>query len=345
MDQTPSSEVAIPPIIHGIGGSIGGAVALYLFYPLERGRIEMQQRIASHRQPRSLRENSPLNTEPEALGESWSVGSNNSFGENSALSKDQQISEIEIVQQKDSLIDCLYSLWKRHELYRGATPLALTLGASNFLFFYINEVVKRLMSQKSLSNNIRSLIASIFAGICNVLVMNPFWVANLRLVTRGDSRSNIFKELRHIARSQGTTYLWNGTAASFFLVSNPVIQFFLYDHLKGNNINLGPIKAFIDGAVAKAIATVLTYPLQLSQSILRMQHDEHEHQYTGTWDCLTKIFCKDGIEGLFTGMQAKLLQTVLTAAFTFLTYEQIVSAIHATHQSILTRRKLARTIP
>jgi adenine nucleotide transporter 17 len=345
MAQSASSELAIPPIIHGIGGSIGGAVALYLFYPLERGRIEMQQRITSRRQPHSLPQNSPLSNDVDARGDSWSVASNNSSGEKNALSEEQQVSEIEVIPQNDSLIDCLYSLWKRNELYRGATPLALTLGASNFLFFYMNEVVKRLMSQNSLSNNIRSLIASVLAGICNVLVMNPFWVANLRLVTHGDSRSNIFTELRQIARSQGIAYLWNGTAASFLLISNPVIQFFLYDHLKGNNVSIGPIKAFIDGAVAKAAATILTYPVQLSQAILRMQHDEHEHQYTGTWDCLTKIFFKDGIEGLFTGMRAKLLQTVLTAAFTFLTYEQIVSAIHATHQSLLTRRKLSRIIP
>ena len=33
---------AIPPIGHAIGGSIGSALALLLFYPLERARIEMQ---------------------------------------------------------------------------------------------------------------------------------------------------------------------------------------------------------------------------------------------------------------------------------------------------------------
>jgi hypothetical protein len=39
-------EIA-PPIVHALGGSIGSALALLLFYPLERARIEMQCRALS----------------------------------------------------------------------------------------------------------------------------------------------------------------------------------------------------------------------------------------------------------------------------------------------------------
>jgi adenine nucleotide transporter 17 len=42
------------------------------------------------------------------------------------------------------------------------------------------------------------------------------------------------------------------------------------------------------------------------------------------------MYKQGGIEKLFTGMRAKLLQTVLTAAFTFLTYEQILGAVQST---------------
>jgi Mitochondrial carrier protein len=50
--------------------------------------------------------------------------------------------------------------------------------------------------------------------------------------------------------------------------------------------------------------------------------------YTGTWDCLIQLYGRDGVSALFTGIRAKLLQTVLTAAFTFLSYEAIVKAVH-----------------
>jgi hypothetical protein len=46
-------------------------------------------------------------------------------------------------------------------------------------------------------------------------------------------------------------------------------------------------------------------------------------------DVLNKIFDKDGYKGWFHGMQAKLWQTVLTAAFQFLTYEKVQALVFA----------------
>lgn len=45
--------------------------------------------------------------------------------------------------------------------------------------------------------------------------------------------------------------------------------------------------------------------------------------------CLAKIVEEDGVGGLYQGINAKLLQTVLTAAFQFLTYEQIQLMVFA----------------
>ena len=90
---------------------------------------------------------------------------------------------------------------------------------------------------------------------------------------------------------------------------------------------LTPVEAFFIGALAKAIATIATYPLQLTQTVMRL-HKEGHTRYRGTWDCLVQLYQSGGMEGLFRGMRAKLVQTVLTAAFTFLTYEQILGIVH-----------------
>jgi len=37
-----SSAMSLPPIVHAIGGSMGSALAILIFYPLERVRVEMQ---------------------------------------------------------------------------------------------------------------------------------------------------------------------------------------------------------------------------------------------------------------------------------------------------------------
>jgi len=92
---------------------------------------------------------------------------------------------------------------------------------------------------------------------------------------------------------------------------------------------------FTVGAIAKAVATVLTYPIQLSQTRMRAHSGKSDSDkknsttqyYKNTLDCLIKIFAKDGFLGWYKGLFVKLFQTVLTAAFQFLAYERIASLI------------------
>jgi solute carrier family 25 (peroxisomal adenine nucleotide transporter), member 17 len=183
-------------------------------------------------------------------------------------------------------------------------------------------------------------------------------VANLRIVTGQSQSSQLFSELLHVARVNGISHLWSGTGASLLLVSNPVVQFFLYDILKSRHVlrdsgRITPVQSFVTGAVAKAIATVVTYPLQVAQTVLRMQERPEATEkceaetsghmrHGGLWDCMVKVYGRDGVAGLFTGMRAKLLQTVLTAAFTFLTYEQIVTALVGAHHALTSRPREPR---
>jgi adenine nucleotide transporter 17 len=206
-----------------------------------------------------------------------------------------------------------------------------------------------------------SLISSCLAGVGNVLLTNPMWVTNMAIVTGETKTQNLVKELMNIWKTQGTRHLWDGTSASILLVSNPVIQFFCYEQFKharlavkmkkvndGTAVSLGAAEAFLIAALSKGIATVTTYPLQLAQTLLRIgnsnhsgvsskqkradasktRHVTHHQQYKGTIDCLLQLYrTNKTFAAWFTGIRAKLLQTVLTAAFTFLTYEQILGAI------------------
>jgi hypothetical protein len=79
---------------------------------------------------------------------------------------------------------------------------------------------------------------------------------------------------------------------------------------------------FVLGAAAKAIATILTYPLLSVKT--RIQTGQG-HKFEGITDCVIKIFQHEGIAGFFKGLPAKFTQTVLSAAFMFLTYETFVA--------------------
>ncbi|KAK1737413.1 putative carrier protein [Skeletonema marinoi] len=49
-----SSAVPLPPIVHAIGGSIGSALAILTFYPLERIRVEIQSQQQQKKPQKSI---------------------------------------------------------------------------------------------------------------------------------------------------------------------------------------------------------------------------------------------------------------------------------------------------
>jgi len=138
--------------------------------------------------------------------------------------------------------------------------------------------------------------------------------------------------LKRIAAEEGVQSLWNGTASSLMLVSNPTIHFVVYDKVTAlvnqrvqasGRKNLNSFEIFLTGAIAKALATVFTYPVQIAQSRQRANKSLTGGTFANTFKILADIYGEKGFVGWFAGMTTKLLQTVLTAAFQFLCYEQI----------------------
>mmetsp|Transcript_18772 Transcript_18772/g.30670 ORF Transcript_18772/g.30670 Transcript_18772/m.30670 type:complete len:377 (+) Transcript_18772:305-1435(+) len=198
--------------------------------------------------------------------------------------------------------------------------------------------------------------------------------------------TGVLDAIAKIAKKDGVASLWSGMGPSLILVSNPSVQFASYEWLKrallrfklkmdpvlkdythfGDIMDdqtknvvseavVGPqmnsLEYLLLGAVAKMIATVVTYPLQIAQTRMRaaensskakaadlgtgkdakrvvlVKHQSSVCKYTGTIDCLQKIYGEDGFAGLYRGMEAKLLQTCLTSAFMFTAYEKICAII------------------
>jgi len=223
-------------------------------------------------------------------------------------------------------------------LYRGIVPVLQSLCASNFVYFYTFHGLKAMYSHYTQSAG-RDLMFASVAGVINVLTTTPLWVVNTRLKMSGighgrgpASQTNrpryrgILDGLRRISDEEGIGALWNGTLPSLLLVINPALQMAVYESIKRRlaSSELSTVEYFLIGAVAKTIATVLTYPLQLIQTKLR-----HGHNYrdlppdAGMVELTVYILKKFGIAGLYKGMEAKVLQTVLTAALMFAVYEKI----------------------
>ena len=215
------------------------------------------------------------------------------------------------------------------DFFRGCRAVLETVAISNFLYFYLQEA--------TLNFQVPMVAASTLAAVGNTILTEPLWKANTSLkLGSKSSQVSVLTELRRAVNKEGLLHQWRGTGVSLWLVGNPVIQFTAYEWLKRQIMirrrgkPLSDVEIFMIGAASKALATVMTYPLQVAQTRLRNASKE----YKGTVDCLNKIYDKDGVSGLFAGISSKLAQTVLTAALMLLIYERIRRQISLIRKSI-----------
>jgi len=302
-------------IAHALAGMCGGISATAVFYPLDNLRIR------------------------------------------------QQVEKGGISQQ--SVVEGLQSMLKEEGLdgwYRGLNSSLVSIACSNLVYFYWYEFLKKLAIRLYLKNESKTLSAlenlavGTLAGCINVIATNPVWVVNTRLKLEkslpGETPqyTGTLQGLFKVYKEEGLEGLWRGVVPSLVLVSNPAIQFACYERLKSVYIKVkggnqpSALEFFFIGAVAKAVATLLTYPIQIIQSRLRANRKKALEQKQESSDSMNSIafqvWKEGGISAFFNGLSSKMLQTVSAAAFMFAVYEKILKFMKIFVLTIFQRKSI-----
>jgi hypothetical protein len=187
--------------------------------------------------------------------------------------------------------------------------------------------------QKQLSIGATLLLGTL-AGCITQLVVNPVSVIQTRMMTQkktsasGIAQLGFFALASNILRDEGVSAFFAGILPSFILSTNPSIQFLVFDRLKSLILrilsqsmleprSLSIFESFILGAFSKIVATLVTYPYIMAKIRLQYKGDGGSSPavvYKGTLDVIFRTLKYEGISGLFTGLQAQLLKSVLGAA-------------------------------
>ncbi|XP_037331789.1 peroxisomal membrane protein PMP34 [Pungitius pungitius] len=293
------SLLSYETLVHAVAGAMGSATAMTVFFPLDTAKSRLQV-------------------------------------DEMRMSKSTPVILAEITKEEGLL-----------SLYRGWLPVISSLCCSNFVYFYTFNTLKKLAaSGPGKSRPGKDLLMGVVSGMVNVILTTPMWVVNTRLKLQGAKFRNedlqqtqykgIFDAFSQIVANEGVATLWNGTLPSLILVLNPAVQFMIYEAMKRKagkgGKKISSVEIFLIGAIAKAIATTATFPLQTIQAILRFGQYKGDGK-AGVTGSLTNIFSmlmerikRYGVLGLYKGLEAKLLQTVLTAALMFVVYEKITAA-------------------
>ncbi|XXG60582.1 hypothetical protein AAC387_Pa04g2450 [Persea americana] len=264
--------------------------------------------------------------------------------------------------------------WGR--LYGGLAPSLVGTAASQGVYYYFYQIFRNGAEAAALArwkNGIgdgsvgmfSSLLVAATAGCVNVLLTNPIWVVVTRMQTHTKSLKKTPSHTLSITPDEsipiaaiepapyGTSHavqevfteagiwgFWKGVLPTLIMVSNPSIQFMLYETLmkqlkakralnKNSTNGVTALEIFLLGAVAKLGATVITYPLLVVKSRLQakqVKDGDKMHHYKGTLDAIMKMIHYEGISGFYKGMSTKIVQSVLAAAVLFMVKEELVNA-------------------
>ncbi|KAF3433517.1 hypothetical protein FNV43_RR24619 [Rhamnella rubrinervis] len=263
--------------------------------------------------------------------------------------------------------------WGR--LYGGLLPSLAGTAASQGVYYYFYQIFRNKAEAAAIERRklglgdgsvgmFSSLLVAALSGCVNVLLTNPIWVVVTRMQTHIKTSKKpmagqtllrnpdeailaaadepppygTFHVVQEVYDEAGVLGFWKGVFPTLIMVSNPSMQFMLYETMlkklkqsrslnKNGNTGITALEIFFLGALAKLGATVVTYPLLVVKS--RLQAKQHttgdkRHHYKGTLDAILKMIHYEGFYGFYRGMSTKIVQSVLAAAVLFMVKEELV---------------------
>jgi len=212
-------------------------------------------------------------------------------------------------------------------LWVGASPNVLgnsvSWGLYLLLYAWLKDVGRNFAGVQGIAGH---LLAATGAGIGTAVCTNPIWVVKTRMCLplhdRPSAYTGLVDAFVSIARSEGLRGFYVGLLPALLNVSHGTVQLVAYEQLKlWFGTPLGPAQALTAGALAKTLASVSTYPLQVIKTRLQLHPDLRR----GDWvSIMSHLFRHEGLRGFYKGLGPNLLRVTPAAALTFTFYEGLV---------------------
>mmetsp|Transcript_10086 Transcript_10086/g.17319 ORF Transcript_10086/g.17319 Transcript_10086/m.17319 type:complete len:346 (-) Transcript_10086:426-1463(-) len=243
-------------------------------------------------------------------------------------------------------------------LFKGLRASFIGTGISQLLYFYMYARIRNMVvtlrsknpkkgSERNLSG-IEGLAIASLSGAINVVITSPIWVVATRMqacrkseatddsdpACIGRKSAGIVDTTMAVYADYGIMGYWKGVLPSLAMVSNPAIQYMIYEYLRTQSAKgaagarVTPLRTFGMGALGKVGATLATYPMLMIKSRLQAQSKATEgDQYQGLWDAVYRIYQVEGIGSFYEGMKTKMVQSVFASALMFTLKEEIDRAV------------------
>ncbi|KAK9678606.1 hypothetical protein RND81_11G222500 [Saponaria officinalis] len=216
--------------------------------------------------------------------------------------------------------------------------------AINFYAYdtYRNYLCK--LSGNKEASNFERFVAGAAAGITATLLCLPMdTIRTVMVAPGGEALGGVVGTCRHMIQTEGFFSLYKGLVPSLVAMAPSGAVFYgVYDMLKVaylhspqgirrtddmkqrvdlnalDQLELGPLRTLIYGAIAGACAEAATYPFEVVRRHLQLQVQESKMNAVAT--CV-KIVEHGGVPALYAGLIPSLLQVLPSAAISYFVYE------------------------
>lgn len=160
------------------------------------------------------------------------------------------------------------------------------------------------------------------------MVVSPLDVLKIRFQVQSDMKSrfqytSLSSATRSILRHEGIAGFWKGNVAALLMVMPYAsIQFATFYQLKEVGFSARtrePYRSLVLGAIAGASATVCVYPLDLLRTRFAIQTEPR--MYKSVAHAFSLIYKRNGVQGLYAGLQPTLIEIVPCVSIQFAVYE------------------------
>lgn len=230
-------------------------------------------------------------------------------------------------------------------LYEGVTLSAWSNAVEKFLYFYSYSALRRfLQALQGHSSALTDLLAGCLAEIAHLPITVPLDTMLIKVVNNpGRGAFSLFGD---VLRSEGLLSLYAGCAASVVLSVKPGIQFMAFEALKlrllrksasqASTLSVGQV--FLLGALARALATVVVFPLIRAKCMLKNIKGDVSSDTTpqrsavmelllGLHRTMAMIVRDSGIAGLYRGMPQELVRATMSAALLMAIRERLTVVV------------------
>ncbi|KAI9488142.1 mitochondrial carrier domain-containing protein [Zychaea mexicana] len=313
-DVIPFEQFKLPPVGHAVSGVVGSTIANLFIYPLDISTTRLQ---------------------------------------------------LENKTKKRGIVEVITSIYKEggfKALYAGLGADTLATVLSSFIYFYcytalrnVQEKLNTNLGNKAQLNVAQELFLGAEAALISRFFTTPVSNVTTRLQTAGKECKGFKQTVRDIYEERGGLKgFWTGYRASILLVSNPSITYFVFEKAKAfylrayKKTSLGSVEVFLLSALAKTVATMVTYPFIFIRTNMVAETSDAKGKGKGTpvdkkegmIALMKHVIQRDGPAGLYKGMRAQITKGFFNQGIMYMIKDRVASYLAlAFYTSMILKRR------